>query len=68
MKEKRNACTFIVRHLKRGRHLGDRRRWENNIKPDLKEIQYEGVDWTSSTQHRGQLFALVNTVLIVVVP
>jgi hypothetical protein len=31
-----------------------RNRWENNIKMDLKETAYEGVDWIHLAQDREQ--------------
>jgi hypothetical protein len=40
-----------------------RRRWEDNIKMDLREIGWGGMDWIDLTQDRGQWMALVNTVI-----
>jgi hypothetical protein len=37
-------------------------RWENNIRMDLQEIGWEGVDWMHLAQDRDQWQALVNTV------
>ena len=34
-----------------GWHL---RRWENNIKMDLEEINWKGMNWFSMTQYRGR--------------
>jgi hypothetical protein len=39
-----------------------RSRWEGNIKMDLREILWGGVDWTDPAQDRDQWKALVNTV------
>jgi hypothetical protein len=39
-----------------------RRRWEGNIRMDLNEIGWEGVDWMHLAQDRDQWLALVNTV------
>jgi hypothetical protein len=39
------------------------RRWVNNIKMDLREIGWDGVDWMDMAQDRNQWRALVNTVL-----
>jgi hypothetical protein len=36
-----------------------RRRWENNIKIDLREIGWGGMDWGHLSQDRGQWRALV---------
>jgi hypothetical protein len=29
-----------------------RRRWENNIKMDLREVGWEAIDWTDLAQNR----------------
>jgi hypothetical protein len=47
-------------------HYEDRR-WEDNIKMDLKEIGCGGMDWTQA-QDRAQWRALVNTVMNLRVP
>jgi hypothetical protein len=38
-------------------------RWVDNIKMDLGEIGWDGVDWIELTQDRDQWRALVNTVM-----
>jgi hypothetical protein len=43
------------------------RRWVNNIKMDLKEIGWGGMDWIDLAQDRDQWMALVNTVMNVLV-
>jgi hypothetical protein len=40
-----------------------RLRWEDNIKMDLREIGFGGVDWIHLAQDRGRLRVLVNTVM-----
>jgi len=40
-----------------------RRRREDNIRMDLREIWWEVVDWTHPTQDRGRWRAVVNTVM-----
>jgi hypothetical protein len=40
-----------------------RRRWEDNIKMDLREIGCGGMDWIDLAQDRDQWRALVNTVM-----
>jgi hypothetical protein len=40
-----------------------RRRWVDNIKMDLRESGWDGVDWTDMAQDRDQWRTLVNTVL-----
>jgi hypothetical protein len=37
--------------------------WVDNIKMDLREIGWDGVDWIDMAQARDQWRALVNTVL-----
>jgi hypothetical protein len=51
------------------RPLGrSRRKWMDNIKMDLREIEWNGVDWIDMAQDRDQGSALVNTVLKLRVP
>jgi len=38
-------------------------RWEDNIRMDLTEIGWEGVNWMPLAQDRNQWQALVNTVM-----
>jgi hypothetical protein len=53
----------------RKRPLGrPRRKWEDNIKMDLREIGWGGMDWIDLAQDREQLRALVNTVVNLRVP
>jgi hypothetical protein len=40
-----------------------RRRWEDNIKLDLKEIGIDGANWIQLAQNRVQWWAFVNTVM-----
>jgi len=35
--------------------LRHRHKWEDNIKPHLKELEWKGVDWIYLTQERGQV-------------
>jgi hypothetical protein len=66
---------------RRGMHIGywwesqkkrplgrSRRRWVDNIKMDLREIKWNGVNWIDMAQDRDQWRALVNTVLNLRVP
>jgi hypothetical protein len=45
-----------------------RRRWENNIKMDLREIGIDGTSWIRLAQDRVQWRAFVNTVMNLRVP
>jgi hypothetical protein len=45
-----------------------RRRWVDNIKMDLRETRWDGVDWIYMAQDRDQWRGLVNTVLKLRVP
>jgi hypothetical protein len=44
------------------------RRWEDNIKMDLREMGWGGMDWTDLVQDRDQWRALVSTVINLRVP
>jgi hypothetical protein len=47
MGDKRNACRILVGKPEGKRPLGrSRRRWEDNIRMDLREIGWSGMDWT----------------------
>jgi hypothetical protein len=45
-----------------------RRRWVNNIKIDLREIRWDGMDWIDLAQDRDRRRAVVNTVVNLRVP
>jgi hypothetical protein len=45
-----------------------RRRWEDNIKMDLRETGFGDVDWIHLAQDRDRWRALVNTVMNLRVP
>jgi len=45
-----------------------RRRWEDNIKMDLKEVGCEGMDWIQLAQDRDKWRALVYAVMNLRVP
>jgi hypothetical protein len=45
-----------------------RRKWEDNIKMDLREIVIDGTNWSRLTQDRVQLRDFVNTKMNLRVP
>jgi hypothetical protein len=45
-----------------------RGRWVDNIKMNLREIGWYGMDWIDLDQYRDQWRALVNTVIYLPVP
>jgi hypothetical protein len=62
MAEKRNAYRILS-------PLGrPRRRWVDNIKMDLGEIGWDGIDLIDLAEDRDQLRVLVNTVMNFRVP
>jgi hypothetical protein len=62
--EKRNAYMILVGKPKGKRPLGrPRRRWVDNIKIDLREIGWDGMDWMDLAQDRDQWRVLVNKVM-----
>jgi hypothetical protein len=67
--ENRNACRILVGNPEGKRPLRRlRRRWEDNIKMDLREIGWDGMDWIDLAQDRDQWRALANTVMNLRVP
>jgi hypothetical protein len=64
MRERRNACRILVGKPEGKRPLGrPRRRWADNIRINLREIGWNGMDWIDLTHDRDQWRALVNTVM-----
>jgi hypothetical protein len=62
--EKRNAYRIFVGKPEGKKPLGrPRRRWADNSKMDLREIDWDSMDWTYLAQDRDQWRALVNTVM-----
>jgi hypothetical protein len=67
--ERRNAYRVSVRTPEANRPLGRRRhKWEDNIKMDVREIAWCGMDWIDLAQDRDQWRALVNTIMSLWVP
>jgi hypothetical protein len=69
MGEKRNAYRILVGQPEGKRPLGrPRRRWVNNIKMDLRETGWDGMDWIDLAQDMDQWRALMNTIMNLRVP
>jgi hypothetical protein len=69
MREVRNVYKILVSKPEGRRPLGrPRRRWEDNIKIDLRETVLDGVDWIHMAQDRNQWRALVNMAMNLRVP
>jgi hypothetical protein len=69
MREKRNAYRILVGKPEGKRPLErPRRGWVDNIKIDLREIGWDGMDWIDLAQDKGQWRARVNTVMNIRVP
>jgi hypothetical protein len=69
MGERRNVYRLLVGKPEGERPLArPRRRWVDNIKMDLIEIGWGGVDWIGLAQERDKWRALVNAVMNVLVP
>jgi hypothetical protein len=69
MGETRNAYRILVGKPEGKRPLGSpRRRCVDNIKMNLGEIGWDGMDWIELAQDRDQWRALVNTVTNLRVP
>jgi hypothetical protein len=62
--EENNAYRLLVGKPEGKRPLGrPRHRWVDNIKIDLIEIGWRGIDWIDLAQDRGQWKVPVNTVM-----
>ncbi|KAJ4445576.1 hypothetical protein ANN_12257 [Periplaneta americana] len=64
MGESRNVYRVLVGRPEGKRPLGrPRRRWEDNIKMDLREVGYDGRDWINLAQDRDQWWAYVRAAM-----
>jgi hypothetical protein len=60
----RGAYNILVGRPEGSRPVGrPRRRWEDNIKMDLREIGVGDMNWIHWAQDRERWWALVNTVM-----
>jgi hypothetical protein len=63
MVAKRNAYRVLVGKSEGKRPLGrTRRRWVDNIKINLREIKWDGMDWIHLAQDRDQWRALSGSI------
>ena len=69
MGERRDVYRVLVGKPEGKRPLGrPRRRWEDNIKMYLQEVECEGMDWIDLAQDRDRWQALVSAVMNLRVP
>jgi hypothetical protein len=69
MRGKWNVYRILVGKPEGKRPLGRPRcSWVNNIKMDLREIKWDGMDWIDLSQDRDPRRALVNTIMNLRVP
>jgi hypothetical protein len=69
MGEERNVYRLLVGEPEGKKLLGRQRySWVDNIKMDLGEIEWGGMDWTDLDQVRDQWRTLVNTAMNLQVP
>jgi hypothetical protein len=69
MGERRGVCRVLVGNREGKRRLGRPRcRWEDNIKMDLQEVGFRGMDWIELAQDRDRWQALVNVIMNLRVP
>jgi hypothetical protein len=65
----RNANKILLGKSEHKKQVGrPRRRWEDNIRMDLREIGWEIVGWMHLAQGRDQWRAVVNTIMNFRVP
>jgi hypothetical protein len=69
MAKKMNAYRILVGKTEGKRPIGrPRHRWVDNIKMDLKKIEWDGMDCIDLAQNREQWTALVNKIMNLWVP
>jgi hypothetical protein len=69
MREVRGAYNILVGMPEGRKPLGrPRRRWDDNIRMDLREIGFGDADWIHLDLDRDRWWALVNTVMNLRVP
>jgi hypothetical protein len=67
--ERKGVYKVLIGKPERKRPLGrPRRRWEDNIKTDLQEFGFGGMDWIELALDRDRWRVLVDTVMNLRVP
>jgi hypothetical protein len=59
---------FIEKARRKEANRRHRRRWEDYIKIELREVGCGGIDWIDLAQDRDQWYALVNKIMNLRVP
>jgi hypothetical protein len=69
MKRNRNAYKVLIeKSVEKVTSGRPRRRWNDDIKMNLKEIGFEDVDWIHLAQDTVQWRAFVNTIMRLLFP
>ena len=69
MGESRGVYKVLLGKLEGKRpHGRPRRRWEDNIKMDLQDVECEGMDWIELAQDSDRWWAVVNAAMNLRVP
>jgi hypothetical protein len=64
MEDRRSIFGILVGNPEGRRPLGrPRRRWEDNNKMDLQEVECGVMDWMEHSQYRDRWWALLNAVI-----
>ena len=64
MGESKGAYRVLVGKLEGRRALDrPRRRWEDNVNTDLRQVEWGDVDWIDLAQDRNRWRAVVNAVM-----
>ena len=60
----RSACKVLVGKPEGKRPLGrPRRRWKDNIRLDIQEVEWRGMDWIDLAQDQDRWGAIVKVVI-----